>query len=145
MRTATISFAVFLAIPLTIFAQEIAPSIPASQVLGPQLIAWSQLQKPQPISQLSPPPGQTGQRADSQNQNAQNQNSQTQQESSAQVFTGTIVKDESRYVLKAADGASYQLDDQEKAKHYEGKQVKIVGNIDAHGTTLHIESIELLS
>jgi DNA-nicking Smr family endonuclease len=144
MRTMIFSLAAFLAIPFTISAQEIAPSIPPLQVMGPQLIAWSQLQKPQPVTQPLPPPEQasqqTGQRADSQNQNSQNQ-----QESSAQVFTGTIVKDESRYVLKAADGASYQLDNQEKAKLYEGKQVKITGNIDTHGRMLHVASIELLS
>jgi DNA-nicking Smr family endonuclease len=146
MRTIVISLAALFAISFSVSAQEIAPSKPAvpSQILGPQLIAWSQQTKPQPIPQPLPPPEQadqqTSQKADSQNQNAQDQ-----QNSSAQVFTGTIVKDESRYVLKAADGASYQLDDQQKAKQYEGKQVKIVGSIDAHGTTLHISSIELLS
>jgi hypothetical protein len=146
MRTIISFLAVLVAISLNISAQDIGPSSPAgpSQVVGPQLIAWSLLQKPQPIPQPLPPPEQadqqSGQKADSQNQNSDNQ-----QESSAQVFTGTIVKDESRYVLKAADGASYQLDDQEKAKRYEGKQVKIVGSIDAHGTTLHISSIEVLS
>jgi DNA-nicking Smr family endonuclease len=143
MRTTIVSLAALLAISTSISAQEIAPFNPAvpAQVMGPQLIAWSQLQKPQPISQPLPPSEeQTSQRADSQSQDSQNQ-----QESSAQVFTGAIVKDESRYVLKAADGASYQLDDQEKAKRYEGKHVKIVGSIDAHGKMLHIASIELLS
>jgi DNA-nicking Smr family endonuclease len=145
MRTMIVSLAALLVISSSISAQEIAPSDPAApgQVVGPQLIAWSQLQQPQPLSQPLPPADQ----ADQTNQKAvsQNQTAQDQQESSAQVFTGTIVKDEARYVLKAADGASYQLDDQEKAKLYEGKQVKIVGSIDAHGTTLHITSIELIS
>lgn len=140
MRKTIIFLAALLAVSLCASAQEIAPSNPAvhSQVLGLQLIAWSQLQKPQPVfqslAQFEQADQQTG-RSDS----------GSQQESAAQVFTGTIVKDEARYVLKAADGASYQLDDQEKAKRYEGKQVKIVGTIDAHGATLHISSIELLS
>jgi DNA-nicking Smr family endonuclease len=143
MRTMIISLAALFVISSSVSAQDIIhPAVP-SQVVGPQLIAWSQLQRPQPISQSLLP----SEQADQQNERtaSQNQNAQNQQESSAQVFTGTIVKDESRYVLKAADGASYQLDDQEKAKRYEGKQVKIVGSINAHGTTLHIDSIELLS
>ncbi len=39
----------------------------------------------------------------------------------------------------------YQLDDQERAKQYEGKQVKIAGTLDATGNSLHITSIELVS
>jgi DNA-nicking Smr family endonuclease len=144
MRTTIIFLAALFVISSSVSAQDIIhPAVP-SQVVGPQLIAWSQLQRPQPISQSLFPSEQTDQQNDERTV-SQNQNAQNQQESSAQVFTGTIVKDESRYVLKAADGASYQLDDQEKAKRYEGKQVKIVGSINAHGTTLHIDSIELLS
>jgi hypothetical protein len=131
-----ICLASLLAISSSVAAQEIAPFNPPapSQVVGPQLIAWSELQTPRPLSSEKP-----SQRF------WESQDSQNQQGPSAQVFTGTIVKDESRYVLRAADGASYQLDDQEKAKRYEGKQVKIIGSIDAHGTTLHVTSIELLS
>lgn len=151
MRTILISLIGLFAISLSVSAQDIAPSDPAvpSQVVGPQLIAWSQLQAPQPLSDFASPysasPSSTqadqptGQKADLHEQDSQSQ------ESSAQVFTGTIVKDESRYVLKAADGASYQIAEQEKARRYEGKQVKITGSIDAHGTTLHISRIELLS
>ena len=63
----------------------------------------------------------------------------------AQTFTGTIVKDGSRYLLKVSSKDIYQLDDQEKAKRYEGKQVKVEGTLDANGNSLHITSIELLS
>jgi len=63
----------------------------------------------------------------------------------AQTFTGTIVKDGTRYVLKVSTNSVYQLDDQERAKQYEGKQVKIVGTLNATGNSLHITSIELVS
>jgi hypothetical protein len=63
----------------------------------------------------------------------------------AQTFTGTIVKDGTRYVLKVSSNSVYQLDDQERAKQYEGKQVKIAGTLDAIGNSLHITSIELVS
>jgi hypothetical protein len=119
-----------------------SPALP-SDILGPQLIAWSQLQKPQPVPQPLPPPErpipQTAQQAQPSNPPAQ------PQPPAPQTFTGTIVKDGSRYVLKASSNSAYQLDDQEKAKQYEGKQVKIGGTLDANGGSLHIISIELVS
>jgi len=68
---------------------------------------------------------------------------QDQQRPSAQTFTGTIMKDGANYMLKESSGATYQLDD--NAKQYEGKQVKIVGNLDANNDILHVSSIRLIS
>ncbi len=61
------------------------------------------------------------------------------------TFMGTIVKDGTRYVLKVSSNKTYQLDDQDRAKQYEGKQVRIVGTLNADGESLHITSIELIS
>ena len=116
-----------------LFAQQEAsarPVLPAS-VLGAQLIAWTDLQQPQPPeytpnnSQLAPP--------------------QAHPQPTGQAFTGTVVKDGTRYVLKGTDNVNYQLDDQEKARNYEGKHVKIAGTLDDSTNTLHISSIELIS
>ena len=114
-------------------------------ILGPQLIAWSQLQKPEPVPQPLPPPDRPVQQP---NQHAEQQpaNPQAQpQQPATQTFTGTIVKDGSRYILKVSSRNVYQLDDQEKVQRYQGKQVKIEGTLDANGNSLHITSIELLS
>ena len=120
-----------------------SPALP-SDILGPQLIAWSQLQKPEPVPQPLPPPDRPGQQPDQ--QTAQPEHPQAQpQPPAAQTFTGTIVKDGSRYILKVSSKNVYQLDDQEKAQRYEGKQVKIEGTLDATGNGLHVTSIELLS
>ncbi|MGA7928909.1 MAG: hypothetical protein WCA20_23295 [Candidatus Sulfotelmatobacter sp.] len=94
-----------------------SPALP-SDILGPQLIAWSQLQKPQPVPQPLPPPdrpiSQPAQQTQPTNPPAQ------EQQPVAQTFKGTIVvKDGSRYVLKVSSNNAYQLDDQEKAKQYE--------------------------
>jgi hypothetical protein len=114
-------------------------------ILGPQLIAWSQLQKPEPVPQPLPPPDRPVQQPD-QHAEQQPANPQAQpQPPAAQTFTGTIVKDGSRYILKVSSKNVYQLDDQEKVQPYEGKQVKIQGTLDANGNSLHITSIELLS
>jgi hypothetical protein len=95
-----------------------------SDILGPQLIAWSQLQSPQPLQQT---------RA-------------TQQEKPAsQTFTGTIMKDGSTYILKVSANTAYPLAEQQKARPYEGKQVRISGVLDANGENLHILSIEPVS
>ncbi len=56
-------------------------------------------------------------------------------------FSGTIVKVGKKYVLKA-DMATYQLDDQEKAKQFVGKQVKVNGSLDKATGTLHITDIQ---
>ena len=73
------------------------------------------------------------------------QSNPAQPSPAAQTFTGTIVKDGAKYVLKTSGTNVYELDDQERAKRYEGKQVKIAGTLDATGNSLHVTSIELLS
>ena len=61
------------------------------------------------------------------------------------TIVGTIVKDADEYVLKTADNTTYQLNDQKKAKEYEGKKVKITGSLELDSNTIQIESIELVS
>ena len=139
-RLTTVSLPLILA--ASVFGQEPqirpSPALPAS-ILGPQLIVWSHLQKPQPVSEPLP----EQQQQPRQQQARQPGNMQDQQRPSAQTFTGTIMKDGANYMLKESSGATYQLDD--NAKQYEGKQVKIVGNLDANKATLHVSSIQLIS
>ena len=56
-----------------------------------------------------------------------------------QVFSGTIVKAGSKYVLQNASGKTYDLDHQEMLKDHEGKQVRFKGTMDADGKTIHIK------
>jgi hypothetical protein len=98
------------------------PGLP-SDILGPQLIAWSQLQQPQPVAQPLPLSDQSDQ----------------------QIITGTIIDDGISYVLRISTNSAYQLADQEKVKQYEGKQVKIDGTLNANGNSVHIIRIELAS
>lgn len=46
--------------------------------------------------------------------------------------------------MKISESTSYRIDDQDAAKLYEGKQVRIAGSLDAKTNVLHVESIELL-
>jgi hypothetical protein len=124
--------------------QRLNPTLPAD-VLGPELVAWSELQKPRPIPQPLPPPERADQSQPEQSQVQEQQQVQQRQQAADQPFTGTIVKDDGKYVLKISDSASYQIDDQEKAKLYEGKRVKITGSLDVKTNILHVTSIELLA
>jgi uncharacterized protein YdeI (BOF family) len=68
---------------------------------------------------------------------------QGQMQQATKVFTGKISKDGDRLVLKdSATNMTYQLDDQAKAKKYEGKDVKVNGSLDANSNTIHVDSIE---
>ncbi len=113
----------------SMFAQgvqpEPAPALP-SGVLGPDLIAWSQMQTPRPVPQPLPP----------------DQNPRPQQQPTAEIFAGTIVKVDANYVLKMQSGKTYRLD-QDDMRQYEGKQVRLAGNMDANRNQLHVISIEL--
>jgi hypothetical protein len=133
---ATLGF-LLVTIPL-MFGQDpqahLSPALPPD-ILGPQLIAWSQLQKPQPVPQPLPPDRSIRQT----DQHPTNPPAQ-QVQPAAPTFMGTIM-----YVLKVSSNSAYQLDDQDRAKQYEGQQVKITGTLDADGKSLHITSIELVS
>lgn len=127
-------------------------------LLGPQLIAWSELQKPQPVPQqpqpVPPPDTQPSQQPAQPNQqpsepsqqpDAQQRPQPETQESSAQSVTGTVVKVSGKYMLETEDNVAYQLDDQDKAKQYEGKRVKVTGSLDRTTGIFHVRAIESLS
>lgn len=139
-RTSVLAASLFVFSPLLVAQQAVQqpdPQLPAT-VLGPQLVVWSDLQKPRPVPEPLPPP-----KPDPPAQTQPPQSAGPQQPSS-QAFAGTIVKSGSKYVLKVSDSVSYQIDDQEKAKVFEGKQVKVSGTLDAASNILHATSIELL-
>jgi len=76
----------------------------------------------------------------------QGQQQQPQQEN--KTFTGTIQKlPNGQYALitgQTPDGklAGHFLDDQENAKKYEGKQVKVSGTFDTASNTIHVTNIQ---
>jgi len=102
-----------------------------------QLIAWSRLQRPQPVPQPLPQPD-----AHPDPQPAQPRSPHTRQETPTQVFVGMIVRDAGRYTLNVSGNVTFQLDDQNRAEQYQDKDVKIVGTIDTGGKTIHVRSIE---
>jgi lipopolysaccharide export system protein LptA len=66
-----------------------------------------------------------------------------QDQQQAQTFTGKIAKSKGSYVLSdEANKVSYKLDDQDKAKQFEGKNVKVTGTLDASSNTIHVSDIQ---
>ena len=64
----------------------------------------------------------------------------------AQAFTGRIVKENGKVVLKdPVTKTSYQIDDVSKAKQFMGKQVKVTGKLDMNTNTIRVDSIEPMS
>lgn len=65
------------------------------------------------------------------------------QESESQTFTGKIAKSGSKLVLKdSATKATYALDDQDKAKQFEGQTVKVTGKLDPQSRMIRVATIE---
>jgi hypothetical protein len=125
------------------FAQNAGPQ-PTNPDLT-QLIAWSQMQNPKPLPEPRPDPAPSPaapQEQQPDQKSGQSASADAQQPSPMQTMTGTIAKEDGKYVLKASDGKTYLIDDQEKAKQFEGKQVKIVGSLDLNTNTIHLQSIE---
>lgn len=66
---------------------------------------------------------------------------QTKQPS--QEFQGTIERIQAKYVLEdKASGARYQLSNQDKAKQFVDKDVKITGTLDPSTNTIDVSAIE---
>jgi hypothetical protein len=64
----------------------------------------------------------------------------------AKSFTGQVAKEKGKLVLRdPVTKMSYQLDDQDKAASYVGKQVKVTGKLDMSSNTIQVESIEPIS
>jgi hypothetical protein len=57
----------------------------------------------------------------------------------AMTFVGRILQVNGKYVLKdSASQETYLLDDQERAKPFGGRRVKVTGTLDAPNKTIHV-------
>lgn len=68
---------------------------------------------------------------------------QLQTKQPSQEFQGTIEKKGTKYILAdKASGANYQLSDQDKARQYYGKDVKVTGTLDPSTNTIDVSAIK---
>jgi hypothetical protein len=72
----------------------------------------------------------------------QQQTEATSPQQSARSFEGKIAKSGDQLVLQeSSTQTAYKLDDQDKAKQFEGKSVKVMATVDASTNTLHVVDI----
>jgi hypothetical protein len=111
-----------------------------------ELIAWTWMQKPQPTPQPIPPPDKGIPQPDTRSEQPSSpQQHQEAEQPQSQAFTGKIMKDGDKYVLKTSGSTTYQLAEQSSVKQYENQDVKIIGTLDAASNTIRVTKIELLS
>lgn len=83
--------------------------------------------------------------APSLNAQSQRQPNAQQEEQKSQTFVGKIVKARNgQYALLTDEqaGKGVYLDDQEKAKAFEGKNVKVTGTLEVAKNLVHVTEIE---
>lgn len=77
-----------------------------------------------------------------QQQQQQQQTDATNAQQSARSFEGKIAKSGDQLVLQEnSTQTAYKLDDQDKAKQFEGKDVKVMATVDPSTNTLHVVDI----
>jgi Protein of unknown function (DUF5818) len=139
----TLSVVAILALVVTMlpaaFAQTSDQTSPSSSAPGASSPAASSSTSQGQTSPAQTSPAQTSPSTPDQSSSAQGSASAASQD--AESFTGTVVKSGDKYVLKT-DTGTYQIDDQDKAKQFEGKQVKVSGNLDKATSTLHVTDIQ---
>jgi Protein of unknown function (DUF5818) len=87
------------------------------------------------LAQDASPPTQAG-------STPQQQTDATNTQQSARSFDGKIEKSGGKLVLQeSSTQTAYQLDDQDKAKQFQGKSVKVVATVDPDTNTLHVVDI----
>ena len=123
---------------------------PRAQKPGSYLIVWTATQAPEPAPQPSgrqtpSPDPKPETQTPPQPAGSQAQGPVPDAQPAAQSFTGTISKEGDTYVLKVSDTSSYKLDDQDKAKEYEGKRVAVFGTLDTNSNLIRVQKIERVS
>jgi hypothetical protein len=149
-RAANLLAGFLLAVTSLAFAQEekAAPQVPEDAFVAQRLIAWSRFQKPQPTPQPLPPrdtPVPQPDQPDQQGNQQPDPQVPSTQTPATQSFTGKILRDSGKYVLKVASDTAYELQSPGDVARYENQTVKVIGNLDTGTNTIRVVKIELLS
>jgi hypothetical protein len=149
LETSVAALALLVALAPAGFAQQSQPNqadFPVVAAAESPAIAWSEMQTPQPVSEKAVPTQDQQQEQQPPDNPAatptQASGTQAQSDAAPQTFIGTVVKIGDNYVLRTTDNMTYRLDDPDKAKEYEGKQVKVTGSLEAKTKLIHIQNVE---
>ena len=112
-------------------AQDIsAREIPPSQEGAAQQTERSPEQREQPKLQ---DPGQSEEQTNPANSSASQ---------AVRTLTGTIVRENNGYFLKADNNSEYQLDDPGKVRNFENQTVRVTGTVDSSTRTIHVQTVQ---
>lgn len=111
---------------------------PADDLAPGQLIAWTWMQRPQPMPQV---PSQTDNIPPTQSTYS---SGNSQQRDTKPTFIGKIETQGNQLVFRTTDGAAYALDGREYAKEYEARNVRVSGLLNPIDNSIRIIKIELL-
>jgi len=109
-----------------------------------QLVSGEQSQKPDPVPSPKPVPlpDQQPEQRPAPQQPPTGPADDASKERAAQTFTGIVLKSGKKYVLKTSDKGSYDLDDQDRARKYEGKEVQVTGILDESSKLIHVQDMK---
>ena len=107
------TFVVLLCAPFAA-TQDTSQSKAENPLFTSDLIAWSTLQTPRPVPQISGP---------------------------ERSFSGKVTRQSDAYLLELPDSNSYRLDRPDLIGLYEGHQISVVGALDESGTQIQIHEI----
>jgi hypothetical protein len=146
-RTTNLLAGFLLAITPLAFGQEpqSAPQFPEDAMSTRQLIAWSRLQEPQPAPQPLPPRDNRIPQPDQHGKQPSKPQTPQDQSPTTESFSGKIIKDGNKYVLKVAGNVTYDLQAQDAMQPYENQSVRVVGTLDKGTNTIHVTQIDLIS
>src|SRR5437773_12197232 len=149
MMKKTLTVVAILALVATMlpaaFAQTSDQTSPSSSAPAASSPAASPSDSPAQTSPAQTSPAQTSPAQTSPSTSDQSgaaQGSAPGSSQAAETYTGTVVNSGDKYVQKT-DSGTYQIDDQDKAKQFGGKQVKVSGNLDKAKNTLHVTDIQV--
>lgn len=144
LETSVAALALLVALSPALFAQQSQQSGSFAIATMSPAVVWSETQTPQPVPSATPDKQQDQQQTPDNPAATPTQASgmQDQPDAATRTFTGTVVKIGDKYVLRTTDNMTYQLDDSDKAKEFEGKQVKVTGGLQAKNKLIHIQNIE---
>jgi len=135
---------VVLALSVSLLPNVFAQLTSATKGQNAQPMAWTQSQKPDPVPSPKPvplPDQQPEQRpVPEQPPSAPPDNGH--KGTATQTFTGTVLKAAKKYVLKTPEMSTYDLDDQDRARQYEGKKVQVTGMLDPSSKLIHVQDIK---
>ena len=61
------------------------------------------------------------------------------------TFSGTVMRNGSRFVLRETGGVLYTLDSTGRAWPFEGEDVRVTGKLDTSTSLLHVDAIETMA